>query len=74
MFTQGVTWNPVVGTYVFEALSPEDCGFFVGYSNPAKVMTHYESGKIVVVAYSGSFGFGNTVKAAKYVWTKVRVE
>lgn len=69
-FIQPVTWNPVVGTYVFETLPEAECRFFVVPGDPSKVMTHYEPGKIVVVAYSGSFDTEATAKAARYVWTK----
>ena len=57
-YVQGVTWNPVVGDYVFENLWGPD------------TITHYESDRIVLASFAYLNSYGDR-GIRKYTWKRV---
>ena len=69
-FTQGVTWNSIVGTFIFESFSVEESQYFLGTDDPSRVAMFYEPGRIVLIAYGRDLNGADFSKVTRFSWTK----
>ena len=69
-FSQGVSWNPVIGDYVFEPLPDKQCSI-MGHK-ASEIKTSYKSGNITMNTYHSideSYPYVAPQPYGHYYWT-----